>query len=71
MKTIRQGKCSGCQIAFTWKAGRMRVSDARCPKCGGKLVRTSYQFSGQWYSLDGYAVDMNGQRLAIFVKGIN
>lgn len=42
----RQGKCVPCGIRYVWpeaaRGVRVRVCDARCPKCGTKLQQTVY-----------------------------
>lgn len=44
-----QGKCPACRVAFRWE-GATKLRDAACPRCGAKLVPTTYLFAGPWVS---------------------
>jgi NAD-dependent SIR2 family protein deacetylase len=35
-----KGKCSKCKVVWYWKAGILRLKDAKCPQCGGPLTPT-------------------------------
>jgi len=48
---MTQGKCPACNVAFRWTA-RVKVREAFCPNCGGKIVATSKFFKGPWFDQD-------------------
>lgn len=37
-----KGRCWKCNVVWWWKAGVLRMRDARCPTCGGVLRATAY-----------------------------
>lgn len=41
--SVTQGKCTTCRLRLTWPAGKPKLRDAYCSKCGTKLERTSSQ----------------------------
>ena len=50
---IAKGKCDTCQRGYLWKAALVRLKDAVCPKCGGKLLGTTkYLKKYPWYMLN-------------------
>jgi hypothetical protein len=49
----RKGRCFKCKSAYFWPAGRLRLSDAKCPRCGSTLCQTAwYLKSVAWYRCD-------------------
>jgi hypothetical protein len=37
-----QGRCAPCKIVYHWRSDKsLRLAAAKCPDCGGALVRTS------------------------------
>ena len=49
----RKGHCLKCKAAFFWPAGRLKLKDARCPRCDGTLCQTAwYLASAAWYRCD-------------------
>lgn len=41
-----KGKCEKCLKIVRWKAGLIRLSEAACPYCDTKLVRTNSLIQG-------------------------
>ena len=42
MSSMRQGKCTTCNIRWTWEYHLVPVSRAYCPRCGNRLQATTH-----------------------------
>ncbi len=45
----RMARCDRCQRAYFWPAKRLRIEDARCPLCGGRVWEAAWYLSMPWY----------------------
>ncbi len=57
----RRARCDRCQRAYFWPAGRLRMEDAWCPECGGRMWQAAwYLASMPWFRCD-VAADLSIQ----------
>lgn len=59
----RKGCCLKCRQAYFWK-GPLKLQHARCPECGGALVKSMWYEMGPWFSCR-----VNGTRAEQTVAG--
>lgn len=45
----RKARCDRCQVAYFWPAKRLRIEDARCPRCGWRVWEAAWYLAVPWY----------------------
>jgi len=39
---MTKGKCTRCEVVWYWPSGKLRLRQARCPTCNGRLHATTH-----------------------------
>lgn len=63
MSEVRQGKCPTCKIAYRWpgrhsSAGRVRLKQSYCMKCGTRLRATTHLLQWPWVAAKRVSFDV-------------
>lgn len=54
---MTKGKCIKCKVVWYWPTGKLRLKDARCPNCNGRLLPTvHYMKRFPWQPMPATAV---------------